>query len=335
MPDRIGEAIDRLVTIELKNRGMPNGFLIELYEAARQEGGGRPISSRAAGLIHDTVKQGDVVFILTGAGYPPTMPSGESDGPPGAAVLARMLYWGYSAVPVYVSEQMHAGPIIASSEAADVMIGTVEHAIDRRHGGALITGPTVASEVDAWATDILDKYKPKLLIATEKLSPAADGIVYNATGQPKTPDSGITELSPLVTAATAAGVPSIGIGDHGNEIGFGRIAEDVRRIMPAGEINAATVATDILLPTMMSNWGCSGIAAVCAFMLGRADLMHTAANEEAIVRACLAAGGLEAHWCTKRFIVDGADGESSMAVVQLLNNMVRLALAPPNRGVAH
>ena len=39
--------------------------------------------------------------------------------------------------------------------------------------------------------------------------------------------------------------------------------------------------------------------------------------------------------CSKLFYVDGADGESSMAIVQLLNNMVRLALAEPDRGPGH
>lgn len=335
MPEILGEAVDRLITVELKNRGMPHNFLVELYEAARREGGGEPLTSRAARLIHENVKEGDVVFVFTGAGYPPSMPTGESDGPPGAAVIARMLHWGYGAVPIYVCEGMHAGPIVASSEAADVMVGAPEHAIGRRHGGSLLTGPEDPAAVEAWAADIVARYKPKLLIATEKLSPAADGVVYNATGLPKGPESRIVDLSPLVAAATAAGVPSIGIGDHGNEIGFGRIEDDVKRIMPHGKTNASVVPTDILLPVMMSNWGCSGIAAVCAYMLGRPDLMHTGEQEGAIIRACLDAGGLEAHWCTKRFIVDGADGESSMAVVQMLNNMVRLALSRPNRGVAH
>ena len=335
MPDLLGDAVDRLITIELKNRGMPHGFLVDLYKAARREAGGRPLTALAAEMIHDTVNPGDVVFLFTGAGYPPSMPKGESDGPPGAAVLARLLYWGYGAVPVYVCEAMHAEPVIASSEAADVMINEAEHAIARRHGGALVTGPADPAEVESWATELVARFKPKLLIATEKLGPAADGTVYNATGQPKGPETNIVDLSPLVAAAREQGVPSIGIGDHGNEIGFGRIADDVRRIMPHGEANATVVPTDVLIPAMMSNWGCSGIAAVCAFLLERGDLMHTAEQEERIVRACLDAGGLEAHWCTKRFVVDGADGESSMAVVQLLNNMVRLALAKPSTGVAH
>jgi hypothetical protein len=335
MPELLGEQVDRLITIELKNRGMPHGFLRQLYEAAREADDGRPLTTRAAEGIHSRVKEGDRVFILTGAGYPPVMPKGESDGPPGAAVLGRMLYWGYGAVPIYVCERKHVDPIAAASEAADVMINPPEHAIGRRHGGALIAAPDDQGAIESWANDVYDRFQPKVIIAAEKLGPAADGIVYNATGQPKGPESGIIDLTAVMIEAHRRGVFSIGIGDHGNEMGFGRLQEAVQRIMPHGKTNCTTVSTDVVLPCMMSNWGCSGIAAVCAFMLGRADLMHTAEQEGGIIRACLQAGGLEAMMCTKRFIVDGADGESSMAIVQLLNNMVRLALGKPSRGVAH
>jgi len=115
MPDIIGEYIDRLVTIEMKNRGMHHGFIHKLYEAARKEAGGRPLTTLAAEGIVKRVKKGDVVIIITGAGNPPTLPTGESDGPPGAAVMGRMLYYGLGAVPVYITEVKHAGPVIASS----------------------------------------------------------------------------------------------------------------------------------------------------------------------------------------------------------------------------
>jgi D-glutamate cyclase len=335
MPDLMGEQVDRLITIELKNRGMPHGFLRALYEAARDEGGGRPLTTRAAEGLKQHVGEGDRVLILTGAGYPPVMPQGESDGPPGAAVLARMLYWGLGAVPLYVCEPMHVEPIVASSEAADVMIFPPEHAIGRRHGGALLASPTDQGAVEAWAREIFDRFEPKAIVANEKLGRAADGKVYNATGQVKGKDTGITDLSPVMEEATRRGIFSIGIGDHGNEVGFGRIQDAVHRLMPAGKVNCTVVPTDVLLPCMMSNWGCYGIAAVLAFLLGRADLVHGPAQEERIVRACLEAGGLEAMMCTRRFIVDGAEGESGMAVVQLLGDMVRLALSPPSRGVAH
>ncbi|MCB1492856.1 MAG: DUF4392 domain-containing protein [Rhodobiaceae bacterium] len=335
MPELLGQMIDRLITVELKNRGMPHGFLVDLYEAALSEGGGRPLTTRAAELLHDKVGKGDTVFILTGAGYPPQMPTGESDGPPGAAVLARMLYWGLGAVPVYLCEKKHEGPIKAASEAADTMIHSFENARDRGFGAALLTGPDTQEEVGDWAKAVFDRCAPRAIVCIERLGPAADGKVYNATGIVKGPETEIVDLSPLLDEAAARGVASIGIGDHGNEIGFGRIPDAVKALMPAGNINACTVATDVLLPCMMSNWGAAGIAAVLSYIIDRPDLMHTSEQDGRIIRACLDAGGLEAHMCTKRFIVDGAEGESSMAIAQLLRNMVQLSKAVRSSGVAH
>lgn len=68
MPDITGRAIDRVCTIEARNRGMPHDFLLGLYEAALELTGGRPISMVAAEKLVATVGKGDVVLVLTGAG---------------------------------------------------------------------------------------------------------------------------------------------------------------------------------------------------------------------------------------------------------------------------
>src|SRR5947209_8703599 len=142
MPDLVGEAVDRLVTIEVKNRGMPHGVLQPMYEAARKAAGGRPLTMLAAEGLKRTLGRGDVVFVMTGAGYAPTMPKGESDGPPGAVALARILYRGLGAVPVYVNEACHADPIVASSEAAGLMVKPFDQARDRHLGAAIVNAPT-------------------------------------------------------------------------------------------------------------------------------------------------------------------------------------------------
>ena len=111
MLDMVGEAVDRLITIEVKNPGMPHGILLPMYLAARKKAGDKPVTMTAAKGLMKALGKGDVVFIMTGAGYEPTMPKGESDGPPGAASLARILYRGLGAVPVYVNEACHADPI--------------------------------------------------------------------------------------------------------------------------------------------------------------------------------------------------------------------------------
>jgi hypothetical protein len=57
--------------------------------------------------------------------------------------------------------------------------------------------------------------------------------------------------------------------------------------------------------------------------------------ERRVLEACLNNGGWEMRYCTNRFIVDGTVGESSMSIIQLLHDMLRLNLAAPDRGLSH
>jgi hypothetical protein len=339
MPDIIGNAIDRLCTVDARNRGMPHDFLTKLYDEARKLVGDRPISMVVAEKLVANLSRGDVVLILTGAGLKPILPEGENDGPPGAAALSRALYRGIGAVPVYVLERHHARPVIASSQSLGVMVKQFDEAKKYGLGASVELAPDSQDAVPQWVEDVLAQYQPKVIISTERLGPGKNGEMHSATAMPlsafdATPGAAI-DTSPLVDAARARGILTIGIGDHGNEIGFGAIYDKVVELVPKGDVMAATTPTDVLFPAMMSNWGCYGIEAALAFLLGRADLMHTPAQEERLLRDCLNAGGLEAAYCSTNFLVDGLEGESSMAVVQLLGNIVRKNLEPPSRGLAH
>lgn len=340
MADIIGANIDRLVTVEMRNRGMNHNIIGPIYEEARREGGGRPITARAAQALVANVSHGDTVLIVTGAGYAPEAPHGESDGPPGAAALARALFWGLNAVPVYVTEECHAPPVVAASQAAGIMVRDYELAKNRRMGGSLVTAPTTQADIAAWAKDVFDTYHPKAIIAIERLGPNDQGILHYSTGVvPKN----YVDISALFSEAHARGVLSIGIGDNANEIGFGRIHSFMQDFHPYGrrcQYEGGTgvptvVATDIFLPASISNWGAYGIAAMLGFLCKKMDLVQSPELEKKIVTACLDAGGWEMRYCTSRFIVDGTEGESSMAIVQLLRDMVRVNIADPDRGLSH
>ncbi len=341
MPGILGEYVDRLVTVEMRSRAMPIGITVPLYEAARAEGGGRPLTLRAAEGLVANVKKGDYVFIITGAGTPPTLVAGESDGPPGAAVLGRMLYYGIGALPVFVVEEHHAGPVIASAEAAGIPIRDLSVLQERHFAGAVLTVPTEEAKVAPWAVGLFDKLRPKAVITTERLGPNEKGVIHGATGL-----SGwkpMVDLSPVITEAAKRGVFSVGVGDAGNELGFGRILGAVKDInpwgkkcqCPCGAGMATVVKTDVLVPAFISNWGCYGIEAMLAFLLKKPQFQHTPAMAKSIIEACLEAGGLEAMNCTKLFSVDGAEGETSMAVVQMLGDMVRISLQEGDTGPAH
>ncbi|MFD5224407.1 glutamate cyclase domain-containing protein [Microbacterium sp. NPDC058342] len=337
MTDYVGENADRLVTIELRSSSFPRDVIRPLHEASLRQLGESSISGAAARALRERIGPGDVVFILTGSGYPPAMPKGENDGPPGGAHLAHALFRGLGAVPVFVCEARHVDPIVASSQAAGLMIHPFEHAKGVGLGASIAAIPDGA-DVDTWITDVLDEYDPKAIISIEKVGPGENGHLHGITGQPATDGGamwGFTDISGLVTQARERGVLSIGVGDGGNEIGFANLSEEVAAVAPHGAAICCTVGVDILFPATCSNWGAYAIEAVLAADLGRPELMHTPQMEQRVLQACLDAGGVEAVDCSTKFLLDGFSGTASMALVELLGELVRKSVEAPYRGPAH
>jgi hypothetical protein len=320
---------------------MPHDTITPLYEAARAEGGGEPLTLRAAAGLVSKVHAGDTVFIITGAGSGELIPQGENDGPVGAAVLARAVMLGLGATPIYVCEAHHVVPIQVASEAAGVPIRQLRVTQSSHGFGAIAVAPTDQERVGAWAEDLVTELKPTAIISIERLGPNRNGVIHGATGiagwLPQ------VDLAPLFEVAASRGIFSIGIGDAGNEIGFGRIAETVRHVQPYGEKcqcpcgggMATVVPTDVLVVAAVSNWGGYGIEAALSLLLNRPDLPHSAAQAERILLRCTEAGGIEAMQCTQTYSCDGIAGEGHVSMVRLLGEMVRIDLQRPSTGNLH
>jgi hypothetical protein len=331
-PDVFGRIVDQLVTLEGRPPSERQDVLQPLLDAARTAVGERPVTMAAAAGLLTALGRGDTVFVLTGAGRQPTTPYGESDGPPGAAVVARALHRGVGATAVFVCGPDQDGPIVASSHAAGLVVKD-SFALAREHrlGAALAVAPADQSRVATWAAALCDEMRPRAVIAAECLGPGRDGRLHSSSGVPLSgPDSpfwGCLDISPVFTEARRRGAFTIGVGDWGNELGFGTIWDAVARHVEQGAILATVIEADVVVPAATANWGCYGIEACLAFLLERADLMHSSAQEERILRACLAAGGVESQHFSTDFAVDGLEGEAGMAVVQLLGSLLRQKLA--------
>ena len=174
------------------------------------------------------------------------------------------------------------------------------------------------------AAGYLERFKPSLLIAVEKSGPGRDGIAYRASGNPSAPTRGHAEH--LFDQAAAAELPSLGIGDNGNEIGYGLIEDAVRRHKPAGEKLATRVATTVLVAANTSNWGAYAVCAAIAALSGRAELFHDAAMERRMLEACVAANGADGSTGRHILAVDGTPGEVQYAIVTMMGAIVRNGL---------
>jgi hypothetical protein len=334
LPEVLGEYLDRLVTTSMTENpagGLtksPRGSLLKLYEFARKKQGA-PLTYLAARSLVDRVKRGDFVFIMTGAGAPPYMPKGETDGPLGVAALARTIDLAFGAKPVVITEEEKMDALVETCNAAELAVQSEEWVRKRAYGGAVAESfPINDREARGTAETLVAKYSPVAMIAVEKLAIGAKGVIHNMSGTDRTQH--IAKVHHLIDEARRRGILTIGIGDGGNEVGFGMIREELRALggiysdcspCPCKDGVVTVVSTDVLLPAAVSNWGAYGVEACVAAMTGNLGVMHSEGVEgrmlEAGVRSGLASG-----FGRQMLDVDGTSLEANQALITIMREMV-------------
>ena len=335
----VGDSIDRAVNIEMRFRaGLPRGVTYPLYEAARKKQG-KPLTWLAAKLLMDKVKKGDHVFVVTGAGTPPGLPAGETDGPPGAAAIARAIEVGLGAKPILISEERNMPAVIKSTEAAGIAVVDEELFKQRRSVALAINYPLGEEAGKKAAAELCKKFKPAAMIFIEKVGPNRKGIFHSIMGTPRTPDK-IASAYHLADFAKANGIATIGVGDGGNEIGCGVIKEAVTELQPYGKDcgcpchgGVGTVTEcDVLVFAAVSNWGAYGIAAALAGHLGDREVLHDEATELRIVLGSVAGGAMDGAYSRLIPYVDGTSDKVQASLITILHQIVENGLKEYDRG---
>jgi hypothetical protein len=330
----IWESIDRLITTEFRSAELNPGTLATLYDAARERMGGEPLTMVAATRLARVLTRGTPVLLTTGAGGPPWLFQGETDGPLGLAGLARALSLGWGAWPILVTETRSEQPVRATVVAGGVSVLDEALAQVRPTTAALVPFTTDPIAAEREACKLLDRYAPAAVIAIEKTSPNRAGVIHSVTGKAWTPAVDFARVEFVIAEARRRGILTIGTGDMGNEMGFGLIEETVRKTVaradvcqcPCGQGMASAVMTDVLIPASVSNWGAYGIEAGLAIIQERPELFHDAETERAMLRACAGAGAVDGLTSRQILAVDGTSAEAQVAVVTLLGELIRKAL---------
>jgi len=318
--------IDRLAGADFGQRGMG-----PLFEAARTQSP-TPLCLAAARHLAG-LKAGDTVVFLTGSivrGWvSPAL--AETDGPIGVAALGRALNFGFNATPIVLTDPSLVPAVASTMEAAGLTVVPRDKAraaaANIRFTGvaAVETGPTEVEAAKQHAVRLLEDLQPKAIIAVERSGMTGDGTFRNSVGQ--NTSEGRALLDYVVLEAKSRGVPTIGIGDLGNEIGMGAVREAVVRHIPDGARVCAAVATDVVFPCGVSNWGCYAIQAALAMLTGRIELAHTAALEQRLLDAAMRIGLVDGLHGTREPTVDGLPGEIHIALVQLLYSTAQRGIA--------
>jgi len=192
---------------------------------------------RAAQILREC--QGHV-FIGTGF---PVVDTFETDGPVGSIALYDALET-LGATPVIVCGRPLSEALAAEFRVHEIRVG--DH--DKREHEAL---------------DAMEKYLPQAIVSIERPGQATDGGYYNMRGENISPRTACFD-----TFVNLSECPTIAIGDGGNEIGMGKVAEALKEL----NIVPAATSCDELIVADVSNWGAYAIISFLSVWHGR-DLL--------------------------------------------------------------
>ncbi|MEM2702854.1 MAG: DUF4392 domain-containing protein [Candidatus Bathyarchaeia archaeon] len=320
----VGEGIDRLVVLDIRARGV----IYDLYNAAR-ELVNAPITLTAAQRSSEAMKRGDAVIITTGFIVLPQKVQ-ETDGPLGAAALAKCLNVTFDACPILLIEEQSKGIMVSTLRALGLDVKTREEEFkpENRNSALVLSFPLELKAAEEEAERILDKFKPSLVIATEKVGRNVRGEYHTMRGM--NVSSFHAKIEPLIEKACSRGILTIGIGDGGNEVGMGNIKGAVENFVPYAKVCqceckggiAAESKVDILVAASISNWGAYGIEACIAALNEKAEALHTPEEEEKMLKHSLDFGAVDGVTGKQELSVDSVPLKVHMSLIRILEGFI-------------
>lgn len=325
------ESLDRIANLEFKSKPAALGGTDLRYRIGRQLQRDEPICGQMAAALLPRLPESTVVLV-TGTGNPVWLPHGETDGPSGVAVLARVLAC-MGVRTCVLSEGRFLPGIAASVQAAGVPLLDETGWRQRKNAALALEFPVGPEAGDRFVGELLPRL-PNLsgVFFIEKPGPNAKGVFHNSSGKPKASDW-IAHAQLLAMAARERQVFTGAVGDGGNEIGFGRIRDGLVEVHPHGKdcgcpcqgglIDNTNV--DFLLPAAVSNWGAYAIASALCIAGGRFGSMPGWAEVESSIAAPIAHGAFDGYSGLAVPTVDGTSTAANQGVYSLMLETVRMA----------
>ncbi len=235
--------------------------------------------------------------IITGFVVPP-LGVAETDGPPGAAVLARAL------------RQQGKDVLLVTDTACFPVVSGAARSIGYE-------GPFLKTDIpeELFSGDA----PPDLLVFVERLGRGEDGKYYNMRCE----EIG-AYTAPLDGGALLAekrGIPCLAVGDGGNEAGMGFFYRELREMLPGFASCISAIGATVTLPVDVSNWGCYALAGLLgdspASWLGIRE-----GEELAMLQAMEAEGAVDGATKKQGHTVDGMSLERQIEVAREIREIL-------------
>ena len=250
--------------------------------------------SQAAQYIMDHPGNVGIVtgFYILSAGSP------ETDGPAGAIAIGRAL----QALGRRVT-------YITDSYTVPVLEGLLED------GTEVVDFPIADIETSRKASsEILERLDLSLIISIERCSRTNDDAYLNMRYVD------ITPYTARLDYLFEAGIPSVGIGDCGNEIGMGNLVEFIPQVETLPNDPAVT-KVDRLIISSVSNWGGYGLVAALSGLAGR-NLLPTIEGETKVIQKSVDMGAVDGTTGERKYYVDGFTTEENGELLARLHAVV-------------
>lgn len=229
-----------------------------------------------------SLKRGNL-FIVTGF-Y--CFTQGETDGPIGSHFLALAL------------QKTGFRPIIITDLYSSAYFQSEDYT-------------TLEADFHTPAQRLLQTYTPKALISVERCGRAADGHYYSMK---KKDISSVTPPLDELFIQKETAVPSIGIGDGGNEIGMGNFHDT---LLQHTDLIPSCVCVDYPIAATVSNWGAYGLIAALEEMT-QLPLLPSDAAVEAYLRRIVLAGAPDGILGSGHCSTDGFDLSADFEILAAL-----------------
>ncbi|MGP4753884.1 DUF4392 domain-containing protein [Agrobacterium pusense] len=327
----IAQTIEHFMTLDLTGVGL----IGKIYEALQKRQPGFACMSAAKLIVERVRDHGGPVVIATG--FPEGAGVPETDGPVGAAFIARALFLGLGVESVILTDNDWVGMMEGTCRGAGLAPlpfpgdGKIKP-IDFIRPVYIRSVPKDDAGCKAITDELLDVTRPSLVLSIERPGRNDRGLYHGLGGRPL--DKLVADLDQFFLRAKEQGVPFIGIGDGGNELGMGVIAEELKEFSPKARDSghperggvAAATAADHLIVSNVSNWGATGLVAALSALLEKPSVFHDGGLERRCIEQCVSFGGVDGMFMGPEPAVDGISAQEWEGLVNTLRNTLeRLA----------
>ena len=164
--------------------------------------------------------------------------------------------------------------------------------------------------------EILEKYRPVYMISIERCGHNLENEYANMRGDSITGQTACIDT--LFELAAEKKIPTIGVGDGGNEIGMGNVRQVILEKL---ELNPCVVTVDDLIIATTSNWGAYALAAYMAKLSGR-PVFITYEEIEEYMAQIVALGCVDGVTKQKKMGTDGFSMEIEKEIITSLREAI-------------